>query len=59
MMDVVATIIRNDIGILDEVTELEKSMSEDEAEVVLQGPGPGVPDVQNAPVSALNAYFMA
>ena len=42
MNDVVATVIRNDIGILDDITELEKSVAGDEAEASLDaGPGPG------------------
>ena len=39
MNDVVATVIRNDIGILDDITELENPVAGDEAEDA--GPGPG------------------
>jgi hypothetical protein len=51
MMDVVATIIRNDIGILDEITELENSIPEDEAAHAAVGD-------QTTPVSLLSARFI-
>lgn len=58
MNDVVATIIRNDIDILDEIAELENSVARDEALNVGQtGPGNQISELA-AVCKLLSACFI-